>query len=78
MGSEVSTPKNHDLAVQLRNLGVEDIDDDKGAFPNVESVDAHEETPARTTKEKPPGRSSGSSLLLPATPARLEALSPCP
>ncbi len=64
----------HDLAIQLRNLGVEDIDDDKGALPIVESVDAPEETPSRTTKEKPPGRSSGSSLLPPATPARLEAL----
>jgi hypothetical protein len=64
----------HDLAVQLRNLGVEDIDEDKGALPIVESMDAHDETPARTTKEKPPGRSSGLSLLQPATPALLEAL----
>ncbi len=64
----------HDLAVQLRNLDVEDIDEDEKPFPIVESVDAPEETPSRTSKDKPPGRSSGTSLLQPATPARLEAL----
>jgi hypothetical protein len=62
----------HGLAVQLRNLEVEDVDKEDGAFPIVESVDAPEETPSRTAKEKPPGRSSGTSLLRPTTPARLE------
>ena len=64
----------HDLAVQLRNMDVEDFDEHENPFPIVESVDAPEETPSRTAKEKPPGRSSGTSLLQPATPARLEAL----
>ncbi len=48
----------HDLAVQLRNLDVEDFDEDEKPLPIVESVDAPEETPSRTTKEKPPSRSS--------------------
>ena len=64
----------HDLAVQLRNMDVEDFDEHEKPFPIVESVDAPEETPSRTAKEKPPGRCSGTSLLQPATPARLEAL----
>ena len=60
----------HDLAVQLRNLDVEDIDEDEKPLPIVESVDASEETPSRTSKAKPPGRSSVPSMLQPATPAR--------
>ena len=58
----------------MKFFQTEGIDEDENPFPIVESVDAPEETPSRTAKEKPPGRSSGTSLLQPATPARLEAL----
>jgi hypothetical protein len=41
----------HDLAVQLKNLDVEGLDEDEGSFPTVDSVDAPEISPDRSKRK---------------------------